>query len=203
VAIARSTQWALLLAFGLAVSLCFGAGPLSPTATAQIPPPPAATSGRLVYREAGAAVYQALPTLPRENQYKNLSSGQVAEDNTLADRLVRYHLFVKDRPPQYRLDWKLTLADYLGANELIEEARYPGRESLAMNPLEGDRAAIAKLTRTEREALVQALVNYFDPNRQARLTESQSPTPAPATPRPNRPQGLPGLPQPGSADLLK
>lgn len=198
-AIARSSRWTVLLACGLAVSLFFGLGPLSRTATAQIP---GATPGRLLYREAGAAVYQALPTLPRENQYKSLSSGQVAEDNTLADRLVRYHLFVKDRPPQYRLDWKLTLADYLGANELIVEARYPGRESLTTNPLEGDRAAIANLTRSEREALVQALVNYFDPNRQARLSESQAPVvPTPA--QPNRPHNLPGLPQPGSADLLK
>lgn len=148
-------------------------------------------------------MYQALPTLPQENQYKSLRSGQVAEDNTLADRLVRYHLFVKDRPPQYRLDWKLTLADYLGANDLIEEARYPGRESLATNPLEGDRAAIAKLTRSEREALVQVLVNYFDPNRQARLTESPAPAQPTMPERPNRPRGLPGLPQPGAADLLK
>ncbi|MFM6050719.1 MAG: hypothetical protein ACKPA7_03580, partial [Sphaerospermopsis kisseleviana] len=69
---------------------------------------------------------------------------------------------VKGRVPIYRFDWKLTLADYLNANEVIYEASYPGNDSLKQNPLEGDRTAIAKLTRNQRNKLVQVLVDIFN-----------------------------------------
>ena len=107
-------------------------------------------------------VYEKLPSLPRENQYINKQTGKVASENTLVSRLIRYHVYVKGRSPNYRLDWKLTLADYLGANEIMEESRYPGYDTLRSNPVEGDRAAINRLNRAERDALVQTLVNVFN-----------------------------------------
>ena len=107
-------------------------------------------------------VYQKLPNLPKNNQYISKETGKVAENNTLASRLIRYHIYVKGRVPIYRFDWKLTLADYLNANEVIYEASYPGNDSLRENPLEGDRAAIAKLTADQRNDLVQVLVNIFN-----------------------------------------
>ncbi|QYX33099.1 hypothetical protein [Sphaerospermopsis torques-reginae] len=107
-------------------------------------------------------VYQQLPYLPKENQYISKETGKVAENNTLASRLLRYHIYVKGRAPIYRFDWKLTLADYLNANEIIYEASYPGNDSLNQNPLEGDRTAIAKLTRNQRHQLVQVLVDIFN-----------------------------------------
>ncbi|BAZ81843.1 MAG: hypothetical protein VKL60_10280 [Sphaerospermopsis sp.] len=107
-------------------------------------------------------VYQQLPDLSKENQYISKETGKVAENNTLASRLIRYHIYVKGRVPIYRFDWKLTLADYLNANEVIYEASYPGNDSLKQNPLEGDRTAIAKLTRNQRNKLVQVLVNIFN-----------------------------------------
>ena len=109
-------------------------------------------------------VYKQLPYLPLENRYINKKTRQVDSENNLVNRLIRYHVRVKRRPPNYRLDWKLTLADYLGANDLIEETLYPGYDTLQQNPMEGDRAAIKRLNREQRDALVQTLVKIFDPN---------------------------------------
>lgn len=110
-------------------------------------------------------VYQQLPNFPKENQYISKDTGQVAENNTLASRLILYHIYIKGRSPVYRFDWKLTLADYLEANEIIYEASYPGNDSLRQNPLSGDRLAIRKLTRKQRNDLVDVLVNIYNPKR--------------------------------------
>ena len=146
-------------------------------------------------------VYQQMPDLPLENQYVNQQSGKVDPDNTLASRLIRYHMFVKGRPPNFRLDWKLTIADYLDANELMQEGVYPGADSLRENPLPGDRAVIQRLTRAQRNALIQTLVNIFNPSApqtaapSPRQTQQRSPTPNPTS--------LPTLPQPGDAQRLR
>lgn len=147
-------------------------------------------------------VYQQLPDLPLENQYVNKESGQVDPDNTLVARLIRYHVYVKGRPTEYRLDWKLTLADYLGANELIQEAVYPGYDTLRQNPIEGDRAVIGRLNRKQRDALVQTLVSVFNPNYPAQSAPASNSSPQPSTApsptaRPSSPQ-----PRPGDAQLL-
>lgn len=114
--------------------------------------------------DIGQRVYKQLPYLPLENQYVNKETRKIDSDNTLVNRLISYHAYVKGRAPNYRLDWKLTLADYLGANEIMQEGLYPGYETLRENPLEGDRAAIKRLNRQQRDALVQTLVNIFNPN---------------------------------------
>ena len=64
-------------------------------------------------------VYQQIPDFPQENQYVSKTTGQIVPTNTLVSRLIRYHIYNKGRSPIYRLDWKLTLADYLDANENI------------------------------------------------------------------------------------
>lgn len=122
-----------------------------------------AIAQRISPGEVWQQVYQQLPDFPRENKYISKESGKVAENNTLASRLIRYHVYVKERAPNFRLDWKLTLADYLGANEVMYVTTYPGNESLRQNPLDGDKAAIARLNRSQRNALVQVLVNIFTP----------------------------------------
>lgn len=123
----------------------------------------------------GDKVYEALPDLPREDQYVSKETGQVAANNTLVARLIRYHLYVKGRPPFYRLDWKLTLADYLGVNGVLNDIDYPGRAQLNKNPLEGDVAAIRQLNVAQRNALVQALVDAFS----AQSARSPRPVPKP------------------------
>lgn len=147
-------------------------------------------------------VYQRLPDLPLENQYISKETGKQASENTLVGRIIRYHVYVKSRPPNYRLDWKLTLADYLGANELIQESLYPGYDTLQKNPMQSDRAVIERLNRAQRDALVQALVSLFTPN-----SQQQAPVPSPsASPQPQaapKPSGGLALPQPGDAQLLK
>jgi hypothetical protein len=125
-------------------------------------------------------VYEQLPDLPRENQYINKETGKVATEDTLVGRLIRYHLYVKGRPPFYRLDWKLTLADYLGLSGLLNGSEYPGAAKLKSNPVEGDVAAIRKLNRAQRDALVQALVNGFVP--QSQRSPSLPPSPQPPVP---------------------
>ncbi|HAZ49199.1 MAG TPA: hypothetical protein DDW76_04285 [Cyanobacteria bacterium UBA11369] len=146
-------------------------------------------------------VYQQMPDLPLENQYVNQQSGKVDPDNTLASRLIRYHMFVKGRPPNFRLDWKLTIADYLGENELIEEGVYPGGDTLRENPIAGDRAAIQRLTRSQRNALIQTLVNIFNPNAAQEAAPLRRET-RQLTPAPN-PTSVPTLPQPGDAQRLR
>lgn len=170
----------------------------APTAIAQQPAIPTSAA-----RDAGKLVYKKLPNFPQENKYVSRETGKVNSDNTLVDRLIRYHLYVKGRAPNYRLDWKLTLADYLGANELIQEKIYPGADALQQNPREGDRAAIAHLNRKQRDALVQTLVSIFATNSSAPATtntktrNSPSTTPSSET-QPNFPQ-----PKPGDAQLLQ
>ena len=150
-------------------------------------------------------VYQKLPNLPKENQYVNRETGNADPANTLVSRLIRYHLYVKGRPPGYRLDWKLTLADYLGANNLMQESNYPGYDTLKTNPLEGDRAAIGRLNRAQRDALVRALVDTFNAKTPgstapASRTPTQPTTPTNSRPRTNSP--IPNAPRPGDAQLL-
>ena len=118
-------------------------------------------------------IYEQIPDFPRENQYISKETGKVATEDTLVSRLIRYHLYTKGRPALYRLDWKITLADYLGFTGALEASEYPGAAKLRKNPAEGDVAAIRKLNRAQRDALVQALVNGFttQPGR------SLSPTP--------------------------
>ncbi|NJM49248.1 MAG: hypothetical protein HC860_26270 [Alkalinema sp. RU_4_3] len=112
--------------------------------------------------EVPALVYKQIPTLPTENQYINKETKKVDKDNTLVSRLMRYHLYLKGRPASYRLDWKLTIADYLGVNDIMDEATYPSREKLKTNPMEGDRKAIQSLSRSDRDALVQTMTDLFN-----------------------------------------
>ncbi len=156
-----------------------------------------------VSRDVWKQVYQKLPNLPQENKYVSRDTGKVNPDNTLVNRLIQYHLYVRGRSPIYRLDWKLTLADYLGANELIQETTYPGANTLRTNPLLGDRAAITRLNRKQRDALVQSLVSVFNPNSSDTATDTQAP-PQPST-TPSSVQTSPSFPQPkpGDARLLQ
>jgi hypothetical protein len=158
-----------------------------------------ASAQRITPSDVWQLVYQQLPDFPRENKYISKENGKVAENNTLANRLIRYHIYTKGRAPIYRLDWKLTLADYLGANEIMYDTSYPGNDSLRENPIEGDRKAIKSLTRSQRDALVQVLVNIFNP------TPTSQTSPAPSlntTPSPTT-STTPQPPQRGGAELLR
>lgn len=124
---------------------------------------PSSAIAQAIVRSEGVwrTVYEQLPDFPRENQYISKETGKIAQENTLVSRLIRYHLYVKGRPPIYRLDWKITLAEYLGLTGALETSDYPGANKLKKNPAEGDIAAIRQLNRAQRDALVQALVNGF------------------------------------------
>lgn len=150
-------------------------------------------------------VYQILPDLPLENQYISKETGKPASENTLVSRLIRYHVYVKGRPPNYRLDWKMTIADYLDANDFMTESAYPGYDSLRQNPMESDRAIIGKMNRSQRDALVNALVTVFNPNPNP-ATPSQPTAPPRRTPPPTEtpnPGTLTPLPQPGDSQQLR
>ncbi|MBG1243810.1 hypothetical protein [Nostoc sp. NZL] len=152
---------------------------------------------RITPSDVWQLVYQQLPDLPRENKYISKENGKVAENNTLVNRLIRYHIYTKGRAPIYRFDWKLTLADYLGANEIMYDTPYPGNDTLRENPIEGDRKAITRLTRSQRDALVQVLVNIFNPTTQNTQSPNSNSAPSPNT------STTPQPPQRGGAELLK
>ena len=159
-----------------------------------VPPSP-------ITRDIWKQVYQKLPDLPLENKYVSRETGKVNPDNTLVNRLIQYHIYVKGRSPNYRLDWKLTLADYLGANEVIQEGTYPGANTLRSNPLEGDRASLNRLTRKQRNALVQSLESIFNPTSNA-ATDPQTPPQPSSTPNAQTSPSFP-QPKPGDAQLLQ
>lgn len=166
---------------------------------------PAAVAQRVRVEDIWQQVYQQLPDLPLENQYVNSETGEVSSNNTLVGRIIRYHIYTKGRPTNYRLDWKLTLADYLGANEKMEPATYPSGTALRTNPIEGDITAVRSLTRAQRDALVNALVSLFNPNTEPDpAPAAPSPLPAPSpSPSPTPPTRFPRQPQPGDAQLLQ
>ncbi len=150
--------------------------------------------------QAASAVYQAISGLPLENQYISVKTGEIASDHTLLSRLIRYHQYIKSRPLIYRLDWQLTFADYLQVNETMFAVRYPGNQTLNINPLDNDRKAIANLTRSQRNQIIDTLLAIYNPNSESSTPSQPSVTPKPPTSK-NR-DNIPQLPQPGDAELL-
>ena len=149
--------------------------------------------------DVAAQVYQLIPELPLENEYVSQETQEVATNNTLISRFIRYHQYVKNRPVKFRLDWKFTIADYLEANEQISYERYPGSKTLTTHPLESDRAVIYNLSRSQRNQLINTLVSIYNPN----TASTPNPTTESTTSSPNNSNNAPRLPQPGDADLLR
>ena len=152
--------------------------------------------------EAAAIVYEKLPYLPREDQYKREDINNINSIQTLISRFIRYHRDLKRRSPSVSLDWKITLADYLGVNESIRKDRYPGSSTLPSNPMETDVEAIQKLNRHQRQELVDVLISIYTPKqRKLKLpTIQRESTPDFSQPTPAI---EPNLSKPGDADLLK
>jgi hypothetical protein len=149
-------------------------------------------------QDAWKLVYEKLPDFPIANNYISKQTGKVDPTNTLVGRLIRYHVFVKGRPANYRFDWKLSLADYLGVTpDYLVESVYPGNDVLRSNPIEGDRAAIQSLNRNQRDALVQALVDVFTGDSGPKRTPATGGKPEGRSNSPTIPE-----PQPGDAKLL-
>jgi hypothetical protein len=186
-ALSLGCSWHKLLIISSAAILLF-----SSTSSAQLSSPP----------DVAQFVYKRVPTLAQENQYIRSENNKQAVESTLVSRMVQYHNSTKGRSPNYRLDWKITLADYLGLNEVIQPETYPGYAFLKKNPLESDRTVLQKLNASQRNALVQSLVDAFTGSR---ATKSSTPPVPQAKPKPApayRPTLNP-LPTPGSANSLK
>lgn len=188
-------SWRLIMALLMGLVLSIGSANLHnwdlAPATAQILRP------EIVAEQ----VYQRFSDLPRANQYLSQETGAVVTDNTLIGRLVRYHQYVKSRPTRFRLDWQLTLADYLGVNETIKTERYPGAQTLTSNPLEADRQAIANLNRRQRSELVDILVSIYNPQA-AKPPGSNADSPNNSESDSFSTPPKPRLSQPGDAQLL-
>lgn len=120
----------------------------------------ASTSTAQIVRTAEIAqkIHTELPEISLENQYFNRKLNKIDPNNTLISRVLRYHAYVKGRPVGLRLDWKLTLADYLGANEIMDLATYPSQDVLTVNPMDSDRVAVQKLSRETRNRLIDRLI---------------------------------------------
>ena len=201
----KRRYWKILMVAATSLMLTLVAGGVVPLSGTNNTPP--AFAQRIPLQNAVEQVYKLLPDLPQENNYKNRQSGEIDKTNTLASRLIRYHLFIKGRPAIYRLDWKHTLADYLGVNERIEKNVYPGHDTLTENPIQGDIAAISKLNRAQREILVNTLVGIYSPKttQTPAPTPAQTPAPTPSTNQPAPPPTpMPPVVPPGTgSDLLK
>ncbi len=162
---------------------------------------PASAQLRLV-PEATEQVYAKMPQLPRGSDYTPTSDAVGQGESTLVQRMMQYHMQLAGRPATSRMDWRLTLADYLDINEPMLAQRYPGATSLDPSPYNDDKAAIQSLSRRERYDLVDALVASLggDPTPGILyipdLSEPGSVAPPPAV------QDI-RLPQPGGADLLR
>lgn len=141
-------------------------------------------------------IYEAMPDLPKENNYTRRDTGVIDPNNTLISRFLRYHQDTKKRFTLIRFDWQLTLGDYLGVNEKISEENYPGQATLTVNPMAADIKAMNSLNRRQRQQLVTLLVEIYNPAILPQETPNPSPSPSPSPSRPS-------LSKPGDADLLK
>ncbi|WP_157867447.1 hypothetical protein [Gloeothece citriformis] len=196
----------IILSLGIGLLLVFGGGYIKQIGLGSQP----VLAQYLRPEFVAEQVYLRLSYLPKENQYVSQETGNPDRDNTLISRFIRYHQDIKKRPTRFRIDWQLSLADYLGANEEIREERYPGRSTLNTNPMEGDVKIISGLNRRQRKQLVDVLVSIYDidleqPSNSPNSPESPS-TPTRPTPQtnpspPTRPN-KPPLSRPGDADLL-
>ena len=148
----RSTSSRTLRSIGLFMTTAIAAFLLS------IAPPAHARIVRTA--ETAQKIYIELPEIPLENQYFNQKLKKIDPNNTLINRILRYHAFTKGRPADIRLDWKLTLADYLGANDIMDPATYPSHDVLSKNPMDDDRAAVNKLPRSMRDQLIDRLIQF-------------------------------------------
>lgn len=152
--------------------------------------------------QAATIIYEEIPDFPQENQYRRQETGEIDPEHTLISRLVRYHQDVKQRPTQFRLDWQLTLADYLGVNEPMKSDRYPGDTTLQSNPMDNDIEVIRRLNLRQRRQLVDLLVRIYQvPTDSQTTTNTPSDTPQ-TEPTPTPTQGFPSLSEPGDAQLL-
>jgi hypothetical protein len=197
----KISKFLLVFLLGISLSLC--SEELLKLEIIQANISSAAIAQTLAPEAVAAQVYQQLADLPKENQYINLERQQADPNNTLVSRLVRYHQYVKNRPLDFRLDWKLTIADYLGVNEDIKDINYPGASTLSTNPLQGDRQIITKLSRQQRDRLVNLLVSINNPETATSPQPRSQPEQTPTKPTPTQSQPSFKLPQPGDADLLK
>jgi hypothetical protein len=199
-----------LVAGVVAIGLVLDGLGFSALFSGQVPQPslaqPAVQSSYISPETVSNRLYQQLPSFPKEDQYK--PNNKDFAPSTLVERLVQYHTGIKGRNPRLRFDWKLTLADYLGLNELMPAQSYPGREYLARNPLDGDRAVVRQLSRQQRQQLVQTLVNiYTPPTAQGApvgpvLAPAPTSTPPVAAPKPQRSPLLLPNSRGGDAQLL-
>ncbi|WP_051039806.1 hypothetical protein [Synechococcus sp. PCC 7336] len=106
-------------------------------------------------------IYERLPDLPRENNYVSLT-GRSAPESTWVKRLFLYHIRTQGRLPTNRFDWRLTFADYLGANVPMYASQYPGADSFLTNPLSGDRDRFQALSRQDRNRLLATILDIYE-----------------------------------------
>jgi hypothetical protein len=188
--------WLALLGLGLVFLL----GTSHDSSAIAQNPPTVSNSSSIRAEGAAAIVYQQLPYLPKENEYRRKETGEIDPEHTLISRFIRYNQDLKKRTNRYRFDWKLTLADYLGANETINPETYPGSLTLTTNPFETDVKAIQALNRRQRQELVDLLAFIYKPQ-----VTTQAPKIKPSPPPQSTPideSGKPSLAKPGDAQLL-
>lgn len=199
--IGKIFSFLLLVFLGFSFAILGNFNPSLPNAIAQDVPPTVSNTSSLRVEDVAAIVYQQLPYLPKENQYRRSETGEVDPNHTLISRFIRYHQDVKKRQTRYRLDWRITFADYLGANELIDPDKYPGKISLQTNPVTTDIKAIQGLNRRQRQEVVDLLALIYKPKASTANPNSPQASPTPQA-APSVDPRKPSLGKPGDAQLL-
>ncbi len=122
-------------------------------------PPPVQAQLREIPRIT-EAVYTAMPSLPRLDQFQTAAGESL--DTSFVRRVLLYHMRSEGRALNSRLDWKLTFADYLGINLTMFAQQYPGADQFSENPYTADLEAFRALTRADREQLLAALLDAVE-----------------------------------------
>ncbi|MEM9569227.1 MAG: hypothetical protein AAF974_13070 [Cyanobacteria bacterium P01_E01_bin.34] len=102
--------------------------------------------------EKATQIYELVPDLPGGG-----------EDERWLQRLLLYHVRTKGRLANSRFDWRLTFADFLGANETMYADQYPPG-STEVNPLNGDRDRFQTMTRQDRNEFLAAILQVYGNN---------------------------------------
>ncbi|MGB7086940.1 MAG: hypothetical protein WBD47_15380 [Phormidesmis sp.] len=165
----------LMVTFALTISLGLTSQGITSRSTSQSAQAQPAPLRRINPTALAAQVHEQLPDLPLENQYIARETGAAAAEDTLVSRIIRYHIYTKARSTVFRLDWKLTLADYLGAFERMSADDYPDY-GLTENPMTGDVAVIQSLDPALRDRLVNTLYETFTTSAESPAEQSTRPT---------------------------
>ncbi len=102
--------------------------------------------------EKAEQIAELVPNLPAQE-----------EREKWLQRILLYHVRTKGRLANSRFDWRLTFADFLGANNPMYADQYPPGDT-EENPLNSDRELFQAMSRQERNEFLAAILEVYGNN---------------------------------------